>query len=108
MKTIETDIRKEIVKLAEISNKDAIEGVIACLVCLMLTYALGIGCGLDTVIYLLLRSYFAVFISGIGIRYLLEYLEYCIEYVILLLLLTIYIVESGYVIVDEFVGMFFR
>lgn len=106
MKAINKEMRKEIIKWAELSNRDAIEGVLACMVCLMLTCALGIPYSLDTAIYLILRSYFAVFISAIGIRYIWEYMEYCIEYYILVLLVSAFIVESGYVIIDEFAMMF--
>ncbi len=107
MKAIDTEMRENLKKWANLSNRDAIEGVLSCTVCLMLVSVFGIANSLGTILYLLFRSYFAVFISTIGIRYILEYVEYRFEFFVLIILIAVFIIESGYIIVDEFIGMIF-
>ena len=107
MKARDTEMRENLKKWANLSNRDAIEGALSCTVCLMLVSVFGIANSLGTILYLLFRSYFAVFISAIGIRYILEYVEYRFEYFVLIILIAVFIIESGYIIVDEFIGMIF-
>ena len=108
MKAIDTETREKLKKWLNLSNRDAIEGVLSCTVCLMLVSALGIANNFGSILYILVRSYFAVFISAVGIRYILEYYEHCFEYFILIILLVAFSSESVYVIVDEFCRMIFR
>ena len=106
MKTKETKMRSYVMGLFDESNKDAIEALVSCMVCLMLVNVLGIVNSLDTVIYLLVRTYAAVLVTSMGIRYTGGLKNNTTEKFIMYFLVFAFIAESAYVIIDEFVFMF--
>ena len=112
MKTKDVQMRKKIENWLYQSNHNATEFVLTCMTCLMLLCVMGIVNSFEHILYIIVRSYFAVFISSFGIRYMEDRVGYRTKFSngsrILFFLISAYMIESSYFILTEVYFLFCR